>query len=72
MIGTTTCGRRARRVECDVLIEHGPLEVLELTARFEPELLDQHAPGVGVGLERLRLAAGTVERQHQLRARPLA
>ena len=37
-----------------------------------PELLDQRPARVLVGLERVRLAVGAVQREHQLRAQPLA
>ena len=34
--------------------------------------VDEHAPGLRVGLQRLRLAAAAVERQHELAGEPLA
>ncbi len=48
------------------------LELLQLGARLDPELVDEHRPRVAIRLERLRLTAGRVERPHQRRARPLA
>jgi hypothetical protein len=40
-------------------------------ARLDPELLDERGARVAVGLERLGLAACSVEREHQLRAEGL-
>ena len=54
------------------MLEHGPLELLELAPGLDPELLDKHPARLGVCLERLGLAATAVQRQHQLRARALA
>jgi len=49
-----------------------PLELLELLARVEAELLDERAPHVLVGRESIGLAARAVERQHELAAQTLA
>ena len=62
-------GRNA--VEGRILPEDALLEVTELTARLDPQLFHQRAARVGVGVERLRLPARPVERQHQLRAKAL-
>ena len=62
-------GRNA--VEGRFLPEDALLEVTELTARLDPELLHERAASVGVGVERLRLPSRPVERQHQLRAKAL-
>ena len=39
--------------------------------RVEPELVGEREPGGAVDLERLRLPAAAVERDHQLAAQPL-
>ncbi len=61
----------ARSVERRVLSQDPPFEQPQLGARLEPELVERGARGA-VGLERLRLPARPVERQHQLPAQPLA
>ena len=48
------------------------LQPAQLRAGLEPELLDQEPAALAHDLERVRLAAGAVERQHQLPAQPLA
>ena len=48
------------------------MQVLQRRAWVDPELLDEHAAGVMVDLQRLRLATGAVEREHQLPAQALA
>ena len=80
--GTTRIASPARRagsssrcrgeVERGVLREDRPLEALEQRARLETELLEEHGPPVAVVLERLGLPPGAVERDHQLRAEPVA
>ncbi len=47
------------------------LRVAQLTPELDAELLGQGSPGVLVGLERLRLAAGPIEGEHELAAQPL-
>ena len=59
--------RRGRRVDRGVVGEDRVVEVVELGARFDPELLDEDLAGVAVGLQRVGLAAAAVEREHQLR-----
>src|SRR5262249_56123177 len=61
-------GGGARRV----LPEDRALELLELGARLDPELVHERFARAPVDVERLRLTAGLVEREHQLAARPLA
>jgi hypothetical protein len=51
--------------------ENCGLQRLELAAGFDPELLDESATRLLVASERLRLPAGTVQREHQLDAQPL-
>ena len=48
------------------------VEVVQLGARLDPELLDEDLAGVAVGLQRVGLAAAAVQREHQLRVQPLA
>ena len=50
----------------------GGLEPLELGAGLEPELLDERGAGAAVGVERLGLAAGAVEGEHQVGVQALA
>ena len=47
------------------------LEPPEIRARLEPQLVREHAPCLLERLERIRLAAAAVERQHQLPPEPL-
>ena len=48
------------------------MEPLQLGARLDPELTDEHLAGPQEGLERLGLAAGSVQGDHQLAPPPLA
>ena len=54
------------------MAENRGLELLERFARFEAELLDQRGPRVLVGRERVGLAAGAVQGEHQQAAQALA
>ena len=47
------------------------MQVAQPVARLDAELLDERPPRVVVALQRLGAAAGPVQREHQLRARPL-
>ena len=47
------------------------LELLQPPARLEAELLAQQLTRLPVRRQRLSLAAGTIEREHQLLAQPL-
>ena len=53
----------------DLLPQDRAVELLELRARLEPELVDERAARVLVRVERLRLPPRAVERQHQLSPR---
>ena len=55
-----------------VLAEDRGLELAELRAGIDAELLDEGLARGAVGGERVRLAARAVEREHELRARALA
>ncbi len=55
-----------------VLAEDRGLELAELRAGVDAELLDEGLARGAVGGERVGLPAGAVEREHELRARPLA
>ena len=59
--------RRARASEADLLAEDRAVELLQRRARVDPELLDERAASLLVGLERLGLPPRAVEREHQLR-----
>ena len=61
-------GRRHRRV----LLENGALEPLQLGARLDAELVHERLARPRELGQGVRLAAGAVEREHQLRPRPLA
>ena len=61
-----------RRIEGDVLREDALLEVSQLAARFDAELVDERPASLVVDLERLRVAPTAVEREHELPARALA
>ena len=65
-------GRGRRGVERGVLGEDRGLEALELGAGLQAEFLDERAAGAAVGFERVGLAAGAVEREHQLGVEALA
>ena len=66
--------RRCGRVELErrVLGQDRGLQALELRARVEAEVLHQRVPRAPVGLERVGLAPGAVQREHQLRVQALA
>ncbi len=55
-----------------VLAEDRGLELAELGTGVDAELLDERLPRGSVGGERVGLTARAVERQHQLRPRPLS
>ena len=55
-----------------LLAEDRRVHAAQQRARLEAELLDEQLPSLAVDLERLRLPAGAVEREHELRAQPLA
>ena len=55
-----------------ILREDRPLELLQLDAGLEPELVVQAVPRLPVHLEPLGLPAAAVEREHQLGAKALA
>ncbi len=64
-------GRRCRaRTRC-LLGQDRPLELLQLRARVEAELVGQVPAGVLVGLERRALASVGVQRKHQQAPQPL-
>ena len=55
----------------DVPAQDGRLQVAQLPRRLDAEAADQRLAGRAVGLERVRLAAGAVEGEHELAAEPL-
>ena len=65
-------GGRPVGQQLGIVREDHALEPTQLRARLDPELVHQHAPALAHHLERVRLPAGTIERNHQLRAQPLA
>jgi hypothetical protein len=52
--------------------ENRLLELLQLTAGLDPELVDQPAASLAVDGKRVSLTAGAVEGEHQLPPQPLA
>src|SRR5204862_3898838 len=62
----------AMQVEGGILAEDPLLEVAQLLAWLDPQLVDEGAAGGLVPLERFGLPAGAVERDEQLPDHPLA
>ena len=58
--------RTGPRLELGILLEDRAFQSLKRRARLQPELLPERPARSPVGLQRLGLAAGTVERPHQL------
>ena len=65
-------GAAGRELERRVVAKDAREQILQRASRLDAELVDERAPRVVVALERLRLAAGAVERKHELAAKPLA
>ena len=65
--GLLRCRRSARLLTQDRL-----LELAKILRRLDPQLVDEHASGLPVGSEGLRLAAGAVEGEHELPPQALA
>ena len=61
---------RPRHIER--VVEHRSLEIAQRRGRIEPELVGQMAAVVLVGLQRLGLATGAIQRGHQQRPGPVA
>ena len=55
-----------------VVLEDRLLEPPQLTAGLDPQLLDQQPAPLAHHLERLRLPAAAIQRQHQVRPQPLS
>ena len=70
--------RRGRRRPCAPGVERGilpqncPLELLERRARVDAEAVDERAPRVLIHVERLGLAAGPIESEHEVGSQPFA
>jgi hypothetical protein len=65
--GGAAVGVRSRGpVELGTLFQHGAVQVLELTARFDAELVDELLAGVDERAQRIGLTAGSIQREHQL------
>ena len=71
----TRHGRRwpwaARTIQCGILSEDRPLELLKLPPRLDPEVVDQLAASLLIALQRVGLPARSVQREHQLRLKAL-
>ena len=61
-----------RRVERGIVAEDGELEVAQLSAGFEPELVAQGPAGRSEGVERLGLAPGSVQGEGEPGVQPFA
>jgi hypothetical protein len=55
----------------DLLAQHRLLQLAQLGARLDPQLLGQHLPGAAVGGQRIGLPFGPVQSQHQQPPQPL-
>ena len=67
--------RRRRRcvgLECGIVSQDLRLQPLQRRARIEAEILDERVARAPVRVERVRLASGAVQGQHQLRVQALA
>ena len=60
-----------RREEGGVLGENGLLHPAQGRPGIEPEVIDQASPALGVRVEGLSLAAGSIQHQHEQRPAPL-
>ena len=63
---------RIGRLQSRVLSQNRAVQLLELAARLDAELFDQERSAVLIRLQRLRLSARSIERQHVLTPKPLA
>jgi hypothetical protein len=64
--------RLSSQLEGRLLTKNCLLELPQARARLECKLAAQERAAGTVGLERVGLTAGAVEREHQLRAQPLS
>jgi hypothetical protein len=62
----------ASELERRVLAQNRLLELLQGSAWFDPELLDEHTAALTVGCQRFRLPTAAVQSDHELCAQPLA
>ncbi|GAA2857882.1 hypothetical protein GCM10020220_053870 [Nonomuraea rubra] len=71
--GVAECGLlcRSGQLEDGIASEHRLLEPAQLGTRLDPELLDHDAASLLVERERFRRPSSAIQRQHQLRVRPL-
>jgi hypothetical protein len=58
--------RRRRRIQRGVLAEDRRLQLAQLRARLHADLVEQLAVRLAVGLQRLRLPAAPIQREHQM------
>lgn len=65
-------GRRGRGGRAGLTAQHLRVYVPQLRPRLDTGVLDQGCPGLAVDGERLGLAAGLLQRDHQLPDQPLA
>ena len=65
-------GVPAAKVERRIVIEDGPLEVLQFPTRLNPELAVEDLASLVIDVERVRLAPRAIEREHQASRERLA
>ena len=58
--------------EHGILLQDAALEPLQALARLQPDLLGERQSTLLVDMQRLGLAVGAIEREHELAAEPLA
>jgi hypothetical protein len=66
-----SAGRGGWGVDPRVVGEDRLVQVVQLSARLDPELLDEDLPRVTVRLQRVGLAAASIQREHPLRVQSL-
>ena len=64
--------RPAAHIKPPVLLDDCLMQLTQFAPRLDPELTDQHPPRVAIGIERLCLTAGPVQRKHPLPPQTLA
>ena len=70
LVRSRLVGRRP--VQGGVLLQDPTFEVAELGARLDPELIDERPTSIAICPKRVGLAAGPIQRQHELLVEPLA
>src|SRR5436190_18667388 len=63
---------RAGHLQRGFLSQHRAVQLLELAARLDPQLVDEQLATRLIGVERLRLPPGAIEGEHVVASEPLA